>query len=144
MKQRLIVDFLMTVLLITLMAYQVTGERIHSRIGVVLIPLFLLHNLWNIRWYKSLLKGKYTVLRAIKTLVNLGFLAAVLCACGSGIFLAVQGGRGISLERFPTAEAAHLIASHLIVIFMLAHLILHAGMLRSMIHRSRWKDVKKI
>ena len=38
------IDFLMTALLLLLMAYQVTGEALHEYIGAGMLILFLLHN----------------------------------------------------------------------------------------------------
>ena len=53
-KVKMRIDLLMTILLLLLMAYQVTGEALHEYIGAEMIILFLLHNFLNIRWYGSL------------------------------------------------------------------------------------------
>lgn len=47
MKLKMGIDFLMTVLLLLLMAYQVTGEAFHEYIGAGMLILFLIHNFLN-------------------------------------------------------------------------------------------------
>lgn len=57
LKIKMGIDFLMTALLLCLMAYQVTGQKLHEWFGTGMLVLFLLHNILNIRWYGSLFKG---------------------------------------------------------------------------------------
>lgn len=59
MKVKMLIDLLMTVFLLMLMAYQITGEKLHEWLGAGMVVLFLIHNLLNIRWYGSLLKVAY-------------------------------------------------------------------------------------
>lgn len=126
----------MTLLLLLLMAYQVTGEALHEWIGAGMLLLFLLHNLWNIRWYKSLGKGKYTALRILRTVVNFSVLAAMLIQAYSGIvlsrhvfaFLPISGGRA-------TARALHLAGAYWGFILMSVHLGLHWGMVMGMLRK---------
>ena len=82
MKIKRGIDFLMTVLLLLLMSYQITGQKLHEWFGTGMLVLFLLHNILNIRWYGSLFKGKYTLLRAMQTLINLapGGILLGICA----------------------------------------------------------------
>ena len=68
----------MTIFLLLLMAYQVTGETLHEWIGAGMLVLFLLHNILNIRWYRGLTKGKYAALRILRTVINFSILAAML------------------------------------------------------------------
>ena len=87
MKIKRGIDFLMTVLLLLLMSYQTTGQELHEWFGTGMLVLFLLHNILNIRWYGSLFKGKYTLLRAMQTLINISVLISMLCLGFSGIVL---------------------------------------------------------
>lgn len=73
------IDFLMTALLLCLMAYQITGQKFHEWFGAGMLLLFLAHNLLNIRWYGSLFKGKYKLPRIMQTIVNFGVLISMLC-----------------------------------------------------------------
>ena len=46
-----IVDAAMTVLLLFLMAYQVTGEMAHEWIGIGMTVLVMIHQILNRKWY---------------------------------------------------------------------------------------------
>lgn len=74
MKIKMGIDFLMTVLLFLLMSYQITGQELHEWFGAEMLVLFLLHNILNIRWYGSLFKGKYTLLRIMQMIINISVL----------------------------------------------------------------------
>ena len=79
-----VVDVCMTVLLLFLIAYQVTGEKWHEWLGVATVVLLVLHHLLNVKWTTSLFKGKYNAYRVVTLLVNaLLFASIVLTAlCG--------------------------------------------------------------
>ena len=49
-----IVDAVMTVLLLFLMAYQVTGESAHEWIGMGMTALVIVHQILNRKWYGAL------------------------------------------------------------------------------------------
>lgn len=51
MRIKLATDMLMTILLILLMAYQVTGEYLHEWLGAGMMAAFILHHILNLRWY---------------------------------------------------------------------------------------------
>ena len=59
-----IVDAAMTVLLLCLMAYQVTGEMAHEWIGMGMTVLVIIHQVLNRKWYGALFKGN-TILIAV-------------------------------------------------------------------------------
>ena len=85
-KQQLkhIVDVLLTLILLCLMAYQVTGEALHEWFGVAMMALLILHHILNRRWYKTLFKGKYNAYRVVTVIVNTLLLAtiALTAVCG--------------------------------------------------------------
>ena len=70
------VDAAMTVLLLLLMAYQVTGEAAHEWIGMGMTLLVIVHQILNRRWYGALFKGKYNLYRTVTTILN---ILLVLC-----------------------------------------------------------------
>ena len=78
------VDICMTVLLLCLMAYPVTGEGLHEWIGVGMTALLVLHHILNRRWYAGLFRGKYNAYRTVTTVVNTALLAsiALTAVCG--------------------------------------------------------------
>ncbi len=44
MKIKIILDLLMTVVLLVLMAFQITGQELHEWFGTGMLVLFLMHN----------------------------------------------------------------------------------------------------
>lgn len=55
---RLILDFIMTVFMIILMGYAVSGALLHEILGITVLVLIAYHNIINIRWFASILKMK--------------------------------------------------------------------------------------
>ena len=88
------VDTVMTVLLLLLMAYQVTGEMAHEYIGMVMTALVIIHQILNRKWYSALFKGKYNPYRSITTILNtLRLVSFALTAfCGMTCILTWKNG----------------------------------------------------
>lgn len=132
-KLKMAADFLMTVLLLCLMAYQITGQALHEWFGVGMLILFITHNVFNRRWYGNLLNGKYRLLRIVQTIINFAVLVSMLCLGFSGIvmsrhvfaFLPISGGMA-------TARVMHLAASYWGFVLMSLHLGLHWSMILRM------------
>jgi hypothetical protein len=78
------VDAAMTVLLLCLMAYQITGEMAHEWIGMGMTALVISHQILNRKWYSALFKGKYNPYRSITTILNILLLGsfALTAFCG--------------------------------------------------------------
>ena len=87
-----IVDVCMTVLLLCLMAYQVTGEALHEWIGIGMTVLVIIHQLLNRKRYGALFKGKYNSYRIITTVVKLAPDADM----GEGLSVHYSGGSSLS------------------------------------------------
>lgn len=140
MKAKMIIkmgiDFLMTILLLLLMAYQVTGQKLHEWFGTGMLVLFLLHNILNIRWYGSLFKGKYTLLRTMQTLINISVLISMLCLGFSGIVLSRHIFAGLPIQGpMATARTMHLAASYWEFVLMSIHLGFHWCMVLGLFRR---------
>lgn len=136
MKIKLITDVLMTAALLLLMAYQVTGEKYHEWLGISMFLLFFIHNVLNIHWYGNLFKGKYRLLRIIRTLSNFAVFIAMICLMYSGIvlsryvFVALPIHSGMALAR-----VIHLSGSYWGFVLMSVHLGLHWGMVVGMFRK---------
>ena len=139
---KILTDLLMTAALIFLMAYQVTGPRFHEWLGVGLLVLFLCHNAWNLRWYGALFRGKYTAVRALRTVSNLAALFSMLCLAASGIvmsrhvfaFLPIRTGTAL-------ARVIHLSGAYWGFTLMSVHLGLHWGMVVNMCRKALGREV---
>jgi len=123
---RRIVDAAMTILLIFLMAYQVTGEAAHEWIGMSMTALVIIHQVLNRKWYGSLFKGKYNLYRTVTTLLNILLLISFLLTAFSGMSMsghAVPFLYGMAPVSF--ARQVHLSMSHWSFVLMGLHLGVH-------------------
>lgn len=99
------IDVVMTVLLLLLMARQITGDSAHEWLGVGMMILWMIHHIMNRSWYRHLLKGKYTPVRILQTVTDFAIFLSMLGLMVSGIilsrevfaFLPISG--GIALAR---------------------------------------------
>lgn len=132
-KIKLGIDFLLSILLLFLMAYQVVGEMLHEWFGVAMLVLFITHNILNIKWYKILFRGKYKPIRILGTVLNFAVLAAMLSLGYSGIVMSRHLFAFLSIDRgMALARVIHLAASYWGFVFMSLHLGLHWDMILGM------------
>lgn len=137
MKIKIGIDFLMTVLLLFLMAYQVIGETLHEWLGAAMLVLFIVHNVLNFRWYKNLFRGKYKPVRIFGTILNFAILAVMLLLGYSGIvmsrhlfaFLPINSGMAL-------ARVLHLAGSYWGFVLMSLYLGLHWHMILGIFRKS--------
>ncbi len=133
---KIIIDIIMTLILILLMAFQVTGQKAHEWLGASMLVLFLLHNILNIRWYKNLIKGKYSTLRFIHIFLNIVMLMAMVGAMVSGIVMSLYTFSFIDLGfSMALARKIHLVSVYWCFVLMSVHLGMHWGMIMAMIKR---------
>ena len=136
MKVKAGVDFLMTVCLLLLMAYQITGQELHEWFGAGMLLLFILHNILNIRWYRNLFRGKYRPVRIVGTVVNFAVLASILSLGCSGIVMSRYVFAFLPVSRgTATARLMHLAGSYWGFVLMSLHLGLHWRMVTGMFRR---------
>lgn len=143
-KIKMAIDFLMTVLLLLLMAYQITGQELHEWIGAGMLVLFVAHNLLNFRWYGNLCKGKYQWLRIVQTAIHFSLLLTMLCLGFSGIVMSRHVFAAFSIHGpMATARIMHLSASYWGFVLISIHLGLHWSMILGMF-RKLTKGKKKL
>ena len=121
-----IVDVVLTVLLLFLMAFQITGETLHEWLGISMTVVLIVHHILNRRWYGAVFKGRYTPYRIAMTAVNTLLLAAIAMTAVSG--MAMSGHAVPFMYGFinvMTARELHLAMSHWSFIFMGIHIGLH-------------------
>lgn len=126
----------MTVLLLGLMAYQITGQALHEWFGAGMLILFLAHNVLNARWYGNLFKGNYKLLRIVQTIVNFSVLISMLCLGYSGIVMSRHLFAALPIHGpMATARSMHMAASYWGFVLMSIHLGMHWGMIMGMFRR---------
>ncbi len=120
------VDVCMTVLLLCLMAYQVTGEVLHEWIGICMTILVITHQILNRKWYGAVFKGKYNAYRIVTTAVNIVLLLSFALTAFCGMSMsghAVPFLYGMTKVSF--ARRMHLSMSHWAFVLMGLHLGMH-------------------
>lgn len=136
MKIKMGIDLLMTVLLLCLMAYQITGEALHEWFGAGMLILFIAHNILNIRWYGNLFRGKYKPLRIVQTIVNFSALISMSCLGYSGIVMSRHVFAALPISGpMATARSMHMAAAYWGFVLMSIHLGMHWGMILGMFKR---------
>lgn len=124
------VDIMMMIFLFILMGYQFWGEQLHEWAGTIIFTLFIVHHVFNWKWWQMIFKGKYTVIRAIQLILNIGIFLAMVALMVSGVilsrytfsFLNIHGGMAI-------ARLMHMAGSYWGFILMAMHLGMHGTML---------------
>ena len=136
-----IVDIAMTVLLLCLMAYQVTGEMAHEWIGMGMTVLIIIHQILNKKWYGALFKGKYRPYRILSTTLNILLLLSFLLTAFCGMSMsgyAVPFLYGMAPVSF--VRRTHLSMSHWSFVLMGMHLGMHIPMMTAGL---KWKGRTK-
>lgn len=131
---KIFIDVIMTVLLLFVMARQLTGDSAHEWLGAGMLILWIAHHILNRSWYSHLFQGKYTPMRIFQTIVNFGVLLSMFGLMVSGIilsrevfaFLPVSG--GIALAR-----PLHVLSAFWGFVLMALHLGLHWNMILGMV-----------
>ena len=116
----------MTVLLLFLMAYQVTGEVAHEYIGVAMTLTVIVHQILNRKWYGVLFKGRYNACRILSTTLTILLLIsfAMTAFCGMAMSgYAVPFLYGMAPVHL--ARQIHLAMSHWSFVLMGLHLGVH-------------------
>ena len=121
-----IVDASMTVLLLFLMACQVTGEMAHEWIGMGMTVLVIIHQVLNRKWYGAIFKGNFNPYRSVTTILNILLLLsfALTAFCGMSMSgYAVPFLYGMAPVSF--VRRMHLSMSHWAFVLMGLHLGMH-------------------
>lgn len=121
-----IVDILMLTALSCLMAFQVTGERAHEWIGIVMVTLVVIHQVLNRKWYSALFKGKYNLYRILNTILDILLIISFLLTAISGMSMSNHAVPFMyGLINVNNARVMHLTFSYWSFIFMGLHIGVH-------------------
>ena len=127
-----VVDVCMTVLLLCLMAYQVTGETLHEWGGIAMTVLLIAHHVLNFRWYKTLFKGRYNAYRTVTVVLNTLLLASIALTAVCGMAMSVHAVPFLyGMLPVSFARRFHLAMSFWSFILMGLHLGLHVPAMAS-------------
>lgn len=135
------VDIIMIVLLLLLMAYQVTGGAAHEWMGLAMAVLVIIHQILNLQWYRSLLKGKYPAARVAMNLTDIFLIIAFILTVYCGMSMsgyAVPFLHGMAKTSF--VRRTHLSVSYWLFVLMGIHLGFH---IRAMVIKSQHSGKKQ-
>ena len=120
------VDAAMTVLLICLMLYQLTGQLFHEYAGAAMFVLFIIHHILNYRWLKNIAKGKYSAARIALTVIDILLIIDMLGLMISGIMLSRYVFSFLNIRvGISFARTAHMLCSYWGLALMSVHIGLH-------------------
>ncbi len=108
----------------------------HELLGIIMFVLFILHHILNSRWTKNLIKGKYTALRTLQTVLVVLVLFWVAGSIFSGVMLSrhifsfLPFGNGLLFAR-----NLHMLSAYWGFVFMSLHLGFHWNMMMGMVKR---------
>lgn len=133
-RLRIFIDITMTILLIILMGYYITETKIHEILGITLFVLFSVHNILNIKWYKSIFEGKYSFQRIFHIIINLLLLIAMFGMMISSIMLT------INVSTIVLGRKLHMIFNSWLFILISIHIGLHFNGLMTKINKKMKKN----
>lgn len=122
---RLFVDIAMTVFFFIMLSYPLTKDTMHEIMGMFVFILFIVHHFLNRNWYKALVKGRYTVVRIIRIIVNMLLMAAVLGIMISSLSISqvvIPFSKWIDI---PYAREIHMFCAYWAFILIAVHIGLH-------------------
>ena len=129
-----IIDVLMTLTLIPLMAYQVTGEAAHEWLGISMVTLVIVHQVLNRKWYSAIFGGKYNPYRIINSIITILLLISFALTAISGISMSNHAVPFLyNLINVNAARVMHLTFSHWAFILMGLHIGMHIGVMAAKI-----------
>lgn len=118
------IDILMIIIFIIMMGYHITGNKAHEILGLVTFIFFIIHNILNIKWYKTIFKGSYNFRRIFTLVVNVFLLLAIFSIIISGIMISnIFSFLNISTTMF--GRKLHLISTSWGFVLMSIHVGLH-------------------
>ncbi len=84
------------------------GVFFHGILGLCFVLLIIVHQLFNLRWYKGIFKGAYTIRRSLNTLINAGLLMSLFVMILSAYFIS---GLAFDFAFLPVEMKYHMIHS---------------------------------
>lgn len=141
---KIAIDLLMTILLLVLMARQLTGDSAHEWLGAGMFVLWIFHHILNRNWYSHLFKGKYTAVRVIQTVVDMLVFLSMLALMVSGIILSREVFAFLPISKgIAFARSLHVFSGFWGFVLMALHLGLHWNMILGMVRKAAGANLPK-
>ncbi len=134
---RLAVDACLAAVFVALMTTATVEEFAHEWLGMAAFALFVVHQVLNRRWWTGLVRGRYTALRALGTVVNLGLALCMVGQMASSLVLSEHALWWLpALDGAWWARVVHLLCSYWGFVLAAIHAGLHlVGAARTLARR---------
>lgn len=134
-KLKILLDIIMTFLFIILMGYHIVGEATHEIIGTITFILFIIHNILNIKWYKTILKGKHNLVRIFHITINLLLFISMIGMMISGIMISGSVFSFLNIKISMFGRDLHMISTSWGFVLMSIHVGIHLTTLLNKINK---------
>ena len=124
-KFRIIIDVLMYIIFIILMGHHITENVIHEILGIVMFILFVLHNILNIKFYKTMFKGKYNLKRFLLTSIDVLLLICFIGIIVSSINISSDVFNFMNIQTKSWGLKLHMLSTSWGFVVMSIHLGVH-------------------
>lgn len=138
-KIKIIIDITMYILFIILMGHHITETLIHEILGTILFVIFIIHNILNIKFYKTIGKGKYTKKRTIQLIIDLLLLLSMIGMIISSINISTEVFRFLKIPTKIWGRKLHMLSTSWGFVLMSIHVGLHLNVLINKINK-KMKD----
>ena len=115
----------MTLLFIILMGYYATENEVHEILGTITFILFIIHHVLNIKWYKSIFKGKHNFQRTFHIILNLLLLIAMVGMMVSEIMISADVFAFLDIPTTMFGRRLHMLSTSWGFVLMAIHVGLH-------------------
>lgn len=124
-KFRILLDCIMTILFIILMGYYITGNNVHEILGTIVFLLFIIHNILNIKWYKTIFKGKHNFQRTFHIVINLLLFIDMIGMMISGIMISSSVFKFLNIPTTMFGRKLHMVSTSWGFVLMAIHVGMH-------------------
>ena len=128
-RTKITIDILMYILFIILMGHHITENIIHEILGVALFVLFLIHHILNIKYYKTIFKGKYTYKKTVILIIDLLLIISMLGMIISAINISSEVLSFLNIPSKIWGRKLHMLSTSWGFVFMNIHVGLHLNVL---------------
>lgn len=140
LKNKLILDAILLMLMIVLMDYSLTGGFLHELLGIVILAGFIIHVVINRKYYGAMIKAIKNGKASTKSKVS--FAVDVMLPIAAIVMLISS--LAISQDLFPGIAALfsgslwvpiHIVCATVMLVCITVHVFMHAGMISAYIKK---------
>ena len=129
-----------------LMTYELIGEATHEILGIAMLVLVVAHHLLNRSWHTHLLRGKYTLQRAVMTAMDALLFALLILQAVNGIMMAKHiFGFLPHVGRRSIARTIHMTGAYWSFALMCVHAGFHMlPLMRKLQKQPAWRKIAAV